>query len=432
MITLGVDVGTTHTKVLALDIDTGERLALEAAPTPMTHHSDGDSHHASDVLETAVALIAAAVKALPAGVRVEALCVASVGEEVVLLDGDDHPTGETIAWYDTRGFGEAAAYLAGQGGTVGLSRRWPPDRSLSLFKLLWTQRHRPQEMALATSWTDLGDFVLLGLGAERVMDWTHASRAGAFDLHARDWDAESLKAAGLPLAFPRLVPSGTVVGTLDAEMAAGLGLSSSVRLVTGGHDHLCAAFGAGVHTSADLFLSAGTSEAHLALLSTPVEHRGGRYHLDQGCFVDGNAYYAHVNIHSGHFFRQWRDLLYAGVDDESMYAEVSAAGLQRSAVTFELLDDLRLGRLDSIPYEADRAALMLAILEGLADRSADIVAYLEESSGNRLERVVAVGHPPQVQLWRSLRERRYGRPMSVVAEPEMAAYGAARLAAQAI
>ena len=32
MITLGIDVGTTHTKVLALDIETGRTLALEVCP----------------------------------------------------------------------------------------------------------------------------------------------------------------------------------------------------------------------------------------------------------------------------------------------------------------------------------------------------------------------------------------------------------------
>ena len=68
---------------------------------------------------------------------------------------------------------------------------------------------------------------------------------------------------------------------------------------------------------------------------------------------------------------------------------------------------------------------MRAVLEGLADRSADIVAFLEETSGRPFERVIAVGHPPQIPLWRELRQARYGRPMVVVEQPEMAAYGAA-------
>ena len=87
-----------------------------------------------------------------------------------------------------------------------------------------------------------------------------------------------------------------------------------VALVTGGHDHLCAAYGAGVRSTAELFLSAGTSEAHLALLDAPLGgEMAGR--IDQGCFVDAGSYYAHINIHSGHFFKQWRRLLYGDVDE---------------------------------------------------------------------------------------------------------------------
>ena len=35
VITLGIDIGTTHTKVLALDVESGRTLALQAVPTPV-------------------------------------------------------------------------------------------------------------------------------------------------------------------------------------------------------------------------------------------------------------------------------------------------------------------------------------------------------------------------------------------------------------
>jgi sugar (pentulose or hexulose) kinase len=432
VITLGVDVGTTHTKVLALDVESGRTLALEAADTPTLHTGDGDARPATEVLDTVIELIHAVVARLPTPDAVSGLCVASVGEEVVLLDAAGHPVGDTIVWYDPRGFEEAQAYLAGSGGQTELSRRWPPDRTLSLFKLMWLKRHQPHELAAAKTWTDLGDYVLLGLGGALVMDWTHASRAGAFDLRSHAWDQASISAAGLEVAFPPLVASGTDVGLLSDAVGKRTGLSGPVRLVSGGHDHLCAAFGAGVRSSSELFLSAGTSEAHLALLDAPVEDQRGRYHLDQGCYVDGETYYAHVNIHSGHFYRQWRELLYAGTDEGAMYEELEAVAADDTGVTFELLDDLRLGRFGAVPYEAGRATLMRAVLEGLADRYADIVAFLEEASGRRLDRIIAVGHPPQVPLWRELRQVRYERPVVVADQPEMTAYGAALMAAGAV
>jgi xylulokinase len=435
VITLGVDVGTTRIKVLALDVASDRTLALAAAETPVIRDAHGEAHRPIDVLESVIALLAEVSRSLDSTAEVAALSCASVGEEVVLLDADHRPVADAMAWYDPRGTAEAAAFLAGPGASLRLTQDVPPDATFSLFKLLWIGDHQPADLARASSWTDLGDFVLLGLGGDLVMDWSHASRAGAFDPLARAWDRDTIAATGLDVAFPPLVASGTIIGTLAPDVAKRTGLSPGVRIVTGGHDHLCAAFGSGLRTPSDLFLSAGTSEAHLALLAAPVPGQaahGRRYHLDQGCFVDRDSYYAHVNIHAGHVFRQWRSLLYEGVADAAMYAELDAAAGDEDAPTFDLLDDLRHGRLDQLPYTAGRAAIMRAVLVGLARRSADVVAQLESDVGQRFERILAVGLPTTVPLWRSLRASAYARPLVIVEQPETAAYGAALLAARAV
>ncbi|MEA2026779.1 MAG: FGGY family carbohydrate kinase, partial [Chloroflexota bacterium] len=265
MITLGIDVGTTHTKVLALDIESGRTLTLESAATPVRRDADGDVRRAAEVLEVVIDLATRVVAALPDPDDVSAVCVASLGEEVVLVDRTGHALGDGVVWYDPRGFEEARAFGAGLGGEVALSQRWPPDPTFSLFKLMWARDHRPDEYRSAVTWTDLGDYVLYGLGGELVMDWSHASRAGAFDIIEHAWDRASIEAAGLDIDFPRLVPSGTIIGSVDGAIARDIGLSPDVAIVTGGHDHLCAAYGAGVRSTTELFLSAGTSEAHLAL-----------------------------------------------------------------------------------------------------------------------------------------------------------------------
>jgi sugar (pentulose or hexulose) kinase len=428
VITLGIDIGTTHTKVLAIDAQSGRTIALEAVPTPVHRDRDGEVHRPAEVLDVVLDLLRRVAAVLPAGTEVTALSAASVGEEVVLIGGDGGPVGDAIAWYDPRGVEEAGAYLHGAGRTVALTRRWPPDPTFSLFKLQWLRQHRPAQYAAAVAWTDLGDYVLHGLGADVVMDWSHASRAGAFDLVQHRWDRESIVAAGLDISFPRLVPSGTAIGTMAPSVARDTGLPPGMAIVAGGHDHLVAAFGAGVRSTDELFISAGTSEAHLALLESPLEGAAGAG-IDQGRYLDDRTFYAHVNIHSGLFFQQWRDLLYPGVDEAVMYAELEAVAA--AGVTFEVTDDNRLGRLDGMPSDANRAVLMRAILDGLARRSAAIIDRLERAAGKPYELVLVAGHPTRVPLWRALRRAAYARPMASVEEPEIAAFGAAVLAAHA-
>ena len=426
---IGIDVGTTHTKVIAVDITDGATAALASATTPVVAEVQGEAHRPAQILEVVIELLSSVVEQLPAGADVIALSVASVGEEVVLLDQSGSPIGDAITWYDPRGLEQARAFVAGEGGQLTLTRRWPPDATFSLFKLLWLRQHAPAQLEAATTWTDVGDYLLHGLGGELVMDLSHASRAGAFDLLERRWDRETLEYAGLDVAFPELVPAGTVIGRLRAEVAARAGLSASVPLVTGGHDHLCAAYGAGLRSTRELFLSAGTSEAHLSLLRRPLGGEAAQG-VDQGCYVDDDSWYVHVNIHSGHFFRQWRTLLYGATDDEDLYAELSAAA--PGGLSFEITSGQRLGRLDAVPYDADRAMILRAVLEGLARRSADIVSRLEDAAGHRYELILVAGHPAHVPLWRHLRESVYGRPLARVAEPEATAFGAAVIAARAV
>ncbi len=430
MISLGIDVGTTRTKVLAVDIERGTTLGLAAASTPTVRDVDGEAHRPADILDTVAVLLEQVVGGLETPDRVRAICVASVGEEVVLVDRERRPVGDTIVWHDPRGTSQAATFMQGPGGMLRLSQRWPPDATFSLFKLMWMQEHRGEAYAAASSWTDLGDYVLARLGGDLVMDWSHASRAGAFDVETRTWDGDSIDAAGVEISFPRLVPSGTAIGTVERDLARHIGLPDDVVLVAGGHDHLCAAFGAGVRTTSELFLSAGTSEAHLALIDGPAVRQNGRYRIDQGCYVDGSSYYAHINIHSGHFFRQWRGLLYPEIEDDEMYAEIESA--PPDGITFDLSDHLRLGRLDGVPYSADRAGLMRAILVGLADRSADIVDQLERAGGRPYDLILVAGHPVRIPFWKSIRMAAYGRPMASVDEPESTAFGAAVLAATAV
>jgi sugar (pentulose or hexulose) kinase len=64
VITLGVDVGTTRIKVLALDAAGGRTLALEAAETPVRRDARGEAHRPAEVLETVITLLADVTRSL--------------------------------------------------------------------------------------------------------------------------------------------------------------------------------------------------------------------------------------------------------------------------------------------------------------------------------------------------------------------------------
>ncbi|KQP78091.1 hypothetical protein ASF37_05650 [Aeromicrobium sp. Leaf289] len=153
---LGVDIGTTRTKVGCVDGDTGLLVAVAAAPTPVHDDALGGTRDAGALIETVQGLLDEVLDHPEVQVgRLGGLAVGSVGEEVVLLDADGAVTGPVLAWHAEHGR---------------TARRWvtdpalsPLDDTFSVFKLAWLARERPEELARAVTFTSLADHVALTL-----------------------------------------------------------------------------------------------------------------------------------------------------------------------------------------------------------------------------------------------------------------------------
>lgn len=402
----GIDVGTTRTKVAVYDAASGAVVARAALPTPVDRRPSGDVRNPAAVLAAARQVLAEAVAA---GGAVDALAVASVGEEVVLLDGGGAPIGETLTWYGPHGAQERDQ-LAGERGAEAVAGL---DPSFSVFKLAWLGRHRPQELARARAWTDLSGFVaaqLLGGGLEGVrVDLSHASRTGLLDLGGRVWDPAVLDRLGLgDLPLPALTPSGTLIGE---------------GVVSGGHDHFCGAYAAGVRRPGQAFLSAGTSEAQVVLTREPPGPG-----VDGGCFVTGDLYYAHLPTPAGRLYQGWRDLLYAEADDAQVMAEVAEVPEGSGGVTVRFDRAGARTTLADVPLDVTRGVLLRALMEGLAGDSERTTDTLERATGERISEIVVAGPPATSPAWRALRTRASTRALRFIDEPEAGALGAALLA----
>jgi len=155
---LGIDIGTTHTKVGVYAKD-GRLLSHRQAPTPLITGADGLSYFAlAGIWETATALLRQATQEA-AGI-VEGVAVASMGEAGVTLDANGEPTYPVIPWYDARASAQMAALST-------LAAPVPPGESpifIAQFRgaappindpqasgafLDVTPEHRPEHMARA-------------------------------------------------------------------------------------------------------------------------------------------------------------------------------------------------------------------------------------------------------------------------------------------
>jgi xylulokinase len=268
MYLVGIDVGTTNTKAVIFDVETGHIRAVGNSRT-ITRHPEPDwsEFDAEDIWETVLQSIQAAVQQCGRPERIYAISVASMGESAFPVDADGNVLHAAIAWYDQRTAPEAQWWE----NTAGRERIFTitghiPRPTYGVNKLLWLRNHLPQVFERVYHWLSIEDFVLWKLSGCFATDYSIASRTMLFDQRRLTWSESLLEQASLPVTwFPPAFPSGTAIGSLSKEVAERTGLPLQTIVSTGGHDHLCGALAAGVTRPGQLLESMGTASVLLAV-----------------------------------------------------------------------------------------------------------------------------------------------------------------------
>ncbi len=333
---VGVDVGTSGLKAIAVDEQSGRIEATATEEYPLLDAAfPGWAEQDPADFERALGL---ALRALTAALGARAGAVRAIGltgqmHTAVLLDVAKRPVRPAILWCDTRSPAECAA-IQGALGDAGL-RRAVGNRALPGFtlpKLLWLRAHEPDTYALVDKVLmpkDWAGWLLTGeIGAD-----VEADASGTLALRPRARGAGATRCSrpstspppcGRPWATRRRswAPSST-------SMASLTGLPAGIPVARGAADNAAGAVGLGVVRPGRAMASVGTSGvvlAHAAGYATSPEMR-----LHTFCHAVPGAYYAMgVMLAAGGALRWYRDVL---GDGEKMAAEL------RGADAYEIITD---------------------------------------------------------------------------------------------
>ncbi|WP_196073325.1 FGGY-family carbohydrate kinase [Nakamurella alba] len=260
-ILLGVDVGTSDSKVLVTRLD-GSEITAVATPTVWRNHggkfTDCDASTLADGVFGLLGRAVAAATDLVGPVTVAAVAITGMAEAGVLLDADNRPVHPVLAWFDPRG-GEEMLRLPQELLTEFCGRTGLPVSALcTVAKLAW-MREQGTDLA-AHRWLNVPEYLAFRLGGEQVGEMSLVARTGLMDQDTETLWPEMLEALGATadLIAP-LVPAGTPLGRISGNDVP-TALHGAVVTVAG-HDHPVAAVGCGVVGSAEVFDSFGTAEA---------------------------------------------------------------------------------------------------------------------------------------------------------------------------
>jgi gluconokinase len=436
-IVVGVDVGTTATKVVAYRPD-GSAVAAASRGYPLRcPHPGWAEQDADEIVDAVLDAVAEVVSATRDGVA--AIGLSTVMHSLIGLDTAGRPLTPCSTFADSRAWPQALRLRRELGIGLYHATGTPIHPMAPLAKLVWFGEEQPEVARRVRRWISIKEYLLDRLCGSDVVDHAVASATGLFDLTSCDWHPGALAAAGIDRGqLGRPVPTSTIVDAMRHDIAGRLGVARATPVVVGASDGVLANLGAGAIRPGTAALSIGTSGAIRVTLRQPRTDPHMRtfcYALTDRHWVLGGA-----TSNGGLVLRWLADDLFGGVDYKRLTAEAARvpAGsdgvLMLPYLTAERApwwSPLRGGVLFGLRAEHHRGHVVRAALEGVA-LQLRLVADAMRAAGAGFERVRVTGGFVESDVWLQIVADVLACELQVPRVEEVVAYGAALLAMRAL
>ena len=274
-VVIGVDVGTTTTKAVAID-SSGAVVGSASSVTTWDIGINGEVQTDIDRLTDAVTgVLVETAHSVGEGTRVTGIGITGMAEVGVVVSPAGEALTAAMAWYDQRGAEELAAlpqaFREEFISVTGLAAK----AECSFAKLLWLGSHGGPSLA-GKQWLNALEYIAFRLTGVRASEPSLASRTGLLDQGSIGPWAATLDLIGASDSFlPELVSAGTSLGPVLASAPAAL---RGAAVTVAGHDHLVGSVGAGAIGGDDLFDSCGTADVILRTVPRTLSN-ADRSHL---------------------------------------------------------------------------------------------------------------------------------------------------------
>lgn len=242
---IGIDMGSSSLKALALEAGSGRVVALSRMPLPHQRLPAGGCEVGAAAIRAALTHVLRDV-AHQLGVRtneVRAIGCTGHGAGLYALDAHNELVGgRSVASTDQRADARARSLALRHGDALFADvgcRPWPGQPTVIAAELLGTDAVQRGTLRRLLFAKDYLGFLLTG---EIATDASDASTAGLVSIATGSWSQAAFEASGIadlgPRAFGPLLPSGEVIGRLRPAEAAACGLPAGLPVAMGAIDLL--------------------------------------------------------------------------------------------------------------------------------------------------------------------------------------------------
>ncbi|WP_276949732.1 xylulokinase [Acetatifactor muris] len=435
---MGIDIGTSGTKVMLLDAEKGvlgvEKKAYDMA-IPRPNYAEQDPELWWSAVLHCIGRLRQTFGALFS--RIVGIGLSGQMHGLVLTDRRGRPLRPAILWMDQRA-GEECREL----------NRLIPEKILqscilnrifpgfALTSLLWVKKWEPEIFAGTGYVMQPKDYIrykLTGLFGSEVTD---ASATLLFDVVKRNWAWQVMDLCGFPYEiFPECHESGEIQGNVSRDCAAVTGLPVSARVIYGMGDQQAQSIGNGVFGEGTFICNIGTGGQFSAFSREPVYDRELRTHTF--CHGTEKAYSVFGAILNAGMSLKWlRDNVLEEKDfmTLSRMAEEIPAG-SGGLVFLPYLTGERTPHMDGaakgmfygLNLAHTRKHMVRAVMEGVTFALRDCMELLVDM-GIRGDDVISSGGGASSPVWLQMQADILNREIRVCHVAEQACLGACMLA----
>lgn len=261
---IGIDLGTSSTKTLALDED-GKVLATASVPYPLlTPHEGWAEQNPEDWWQAVCQTVRQVLDRLahrgftPSDIK--GLSLSGQMNGALPVDEKGNPLRPAILWLDRRSHRECEEGNERAGDLLRHRALQLLNPVNTLAKVLWLKKHEPRHYNDAASVLIPKDWVRFKLTGVLASDVSDASVTAALDFFTRDWSDAILDTLQVRRdLFPPVVESPTVVGYITKQAADETGLPVGMPVCAGGGDMACMTVGSGVIKPGIINVGIGTA-----------------------------------------------------------------------------------------------------------------------------------------------------------------------------
>ncbi|MGP4142196.1 FGGY-family carbohydrate kinase [Sodalis praecaptivus] len=433
---LGIDIGTTHIKVMGIAED-GALLPAQKCRTPVTQANGLTFHDARAVWQAVRDLVShyARHEAKPCG-GLAAIAIGTFGqEEAVAVDRAGEMIYPSLAWWENypdsalsaadRAWLDTPEHYAVSG--IRLRPNQSPER------LAWLRRNEPALFNRIDKWADFGSYVAWRLTGEWRVSASQITHSQCFDLHTLRPHRPTLERLALrPEWFAPIAGTGDACGAIRPASLPEVELHPGAGVFVGGHDQIMAAYAVQSTQPTDVFDSIGTSEYLMVLTDryqpTPTAWQLG---IDIERTWRNGEYVMGCATPSGKMMQTLAELFYRG-DFAPLFQDLAqpcAPGALQ--VTLGEEEHQGLFSLQNLHAGVTPQQVLYGVLDAIADRTRHLLGHMCELGAIRLQDAVLMGSLFQRPEMVAHRQARWQMPLYVSELAEPVATGAAMIAREA-